>query len=311
MRRFALNLVVCAMTLLCTSNTANEARSTEPDLPRAREGRYPGLDPAWKGPFFFAQLADTQFGMFDKDERWDKETVLFTRAVEHINRLKPRFVIVCGDLVNQPAGTPLNGAQVAEFKRIARLIDRRIPLVCVCGNHDVGNIPNATGLAGYRRDFGDDWFSFQVAGIYAIVLNSSLIWDPSGAPEEYQKQEAWFKAELERAGAANVKHVLVFQHHPWFLNKPDDADQYFTIPRVRRDPALALMRKAGVRAVFAGHYHRNAYGRDGEMEMVTTSAVGMQLGKDASGFRIVRVFEAKIDHRYYGLDEVPQSVKLD
>ncbi|MGV3721729.1 MAG: metallophosphoesterase [Actinomycetota bacterium] len=310
MRRFALPLILCAMTLTCISDAPNEAHSTEPELARARDGRYPGLDPAWNGPFFFLQLADTQFGMFDKDERWDKETALFTRAVEHINRLKPRFVIVCGDLVNQPAGTPLNGAQTAEFKRIARQISRDIPLVCVCGNHDVGNIPTPKGLAGYRRDFGDDWFSFQVAGIYAIVLNSSLIWDPSGAPDEHAKQDAWFSAELERAKASDAKHILVFQHHPWFLNKPDDADQYFTIPRVRRDPALALMRKAGVRAVFAGHYHRNAHGRDGAMEMITTSAVGMPLGKDPSGFRIVKVYETRLEHQYHGLEAVPERVEV-
>lgn len=311
MRRLALHLGLCVMTLFCISAVSNAASTAETDLTRARDGRYPGLNPDWRGPFFFAQLADTQFGMFEKDERWDKETALFTRAVAHINRIKPRFVIVCGDLVNQPAGTPLYAAQTAEFKRIARGIDRRIPLVCVCGNHDVGNSPTPHGLAGYRRDFGDDWFSFQVAGVYALVLNSSLIWDPSGAPEEHAKQEAWFAAELERAKASDARHILVFQHHPWFLSQPDDADQYFTIPRVRRDPALALMRKAGVRAVFAGHYHRNAYGRDGAMEMVTTSAVGMPLGKDPSGFRIVKVYEARLEHQYYGMDEVPERVKLD
>ncbi len=290
--------------------TVSSARGADAPLRGAREHRYPGLSDAearWQGPFFFVQLADTQFGMFEGDAKWEKETALFEQAVREINRIKPRFVIICGDLVNQVPGGKYHAPQVAEFQRIARRIDSRIPLICVCGNHDVGNRPTPDSLAVYRHVFGDDWFSFQIAGLYGIVLNSSLYWDPTGAPEEHAKQEAWFAAELERAKTSGAKHILVFQHHPWFLSKPDDPDQYFTIPRVRRDPALALMRKAGVRAVFAGHYHRNALGRDGDLEMITTSAVGKPLGKDPSGFRIVKVFEDRLEHQYYGLDQLPTT----
>jgi len=62
---------------------------------------------------------------------------MMRRAVAHVNRLKPRFVVVCGDLVNaMPETKPAEqAAQVKEFKDIARLIDDDIALVCVCGNH--------------------------------------------------------------------------------------------------------------------------------------------------------------------------------
>jgi serine/threonine-protein phosphatase CPPED1 len=295
------------------TSTYIESGSERP-LPRARDGVYPSLtrerEGRWNGPFFFLQLADTQFGMFNKNESWEQETALFTRAVEQINRLKPRFVIVCGDLVNQPAGGATYPAQVAEFKRIARQVDPTVPLVCVCGNHDVGDQPTPAQLSAYRSDFGDDWFTFWVGGVCCLVLNSSLYCDPVNAPQEQERQHAWFERELVAARETRPRHILVFQHHPWFLEKPDDPDQYFTIPRVRRDPALALMRRAGVRAVLAGHYHRNAYGRDGDMEMITTSAVGMPLGDDPSGFRIVKVFETRIEHAYCGLDDVPLRVCL-
>lgn len=314
MPRSVLWSLLCGLAVLLLCASGHEAQSDEPALPGARDHQFAGLDAQregkWRGPFFFAQLADTQFGMFDKDERWEKETALFSRAVERINQLKPRFVIVCGDLVNKVTG-PKHAEQVREFQRIARQIDPSIPLVCVCGNHDVGNRPTATTLATYRREFGDDWFSFQVGGTYGIVLNSSLYSDPTGAPEEYDRQHAWFQQELNRARASGAKHIFVFQHHSWFLAKPDEPDQYFNIPTARRAPVLELLRKAKVRAVFAGHYHRCAYGRDGEMEMITTSAVGMPLGKDPSGFRLVKVYEDRIEHQFYGLDELPQQVKLD
>ncbi|MOA53848.1 hypothetical protein D3C78_1773690 [compost metagenome] len=60
--------------------------------------------------------------------------------------------------------------------------------------------------------------------------------------------------------------------------------------------------------IFAGHLHRNSFGKDGEMEMVTTGPVGRPLGKDPSGLRIVTVIDGKIQHTYYGLDQIPKSI---
>lgn len=40
-------------------------------------------------PWFFIQLSDPQFGMFEKNEGFAKETVLYEKAVAEINRLKP------------------------------------------------------------------------------------------------------------------------------------------------------------------------------------------------------------------------------
>jgi 3',5'-cyclic AMP phosphodiesterase CpdA len=303
-----------ASGLLAAVGARGGASPAPGHFPRARRSTYPALtrrrERRWKGPFFFIQIADTQFGMFAQNQSWDRETELFSRAVAAINRLKPRFVIMSGDMVNQPAGEPAHAAQVAEYLRIARRIDPAIPLLGVCGNHDVGNRPTRAALAAYRREFGDDRYTFWAGGICGLVLNSNLYWDPTGAQQEQARQEVWFARSLRAAREAGAKQILVFQHHSWFLEKPDEPDQYFTIPRARRDPALSLMREAGVRASFAGHYHRNAYGRDGDLEMITTSAVGQPLGSDPSGFRIVKVFEDRIEHAYYRLDEVPEAVSL-
>ena len=72
----------------------------------------------------------------------------------------------------------------------------------------------------------------------------------------------------------------------------------------------ASRHSAGVRTVFAGHYHRNAVARDGDLEMVTTGPVGKPLGADPSGFRIVIVTRDSIMHRYYALDSVPERLAL-
>lgn len=270
-----------------------------PDLTREKQG-------TWTGRFFFVQLADPQFGFMDAAQ----EARNAEAAVEHVNRLKPRFAVVCGDLVHPPPGSKGNEEKIAEFRRIFGKIDPSIPLVCVSGNHDVGNKPTPDSLASYRKAFGEDWFGFWAGGVRCLVLNSTLYHDPSGALDEQKAQEKWFVAELEASKKEKPKQLLVFQHHSWFLKAPDEADGYFAIPKERRAPALAAMKDAGVRAVFAGHYHGNAHGRDGELEMVTTGPVGKPLRKDPSGLRIVEVHERELRHAYYPLDQVPASVTL-
>jgi hypothetical protein len=57
--------------------------------------------------------------------------------------------------------------------------------------------------------------------------------------------------------------------------------------------------------VFAGHCHRNAEGRDGDLEMVTTGPVGKPLGGAKSGIRVVTVSAAGVTHKYYDFGELP------
>lgn len=264
----------------------------------------------WRGPFFFMQLADTQYGMFTGDEGFEQETALVQRAVEHINRLRPRFVIVCGDLTNATPDHPRYQNQVTQFHRDFSRVDAEIPLVCVCGNHDVGNRPTSASIANYQKNFGDDYFSFWVGGVCNIVLNSNVLKDPSGAPEVLAAQQTWLDQQLANAKTANAKHIFLFQHHPLFLEQENEPDQYFNIPQERRTPLLAQLTLADVRAVFAGHYHRNAYGRAGTMEMITTGPVGRPLGNDPSGLRIVIVNETNIQHQYWAMDDVPEKISL-
>ena len=95
------------------------------------------------------------------------------------------------------------------------------------------------------------------------------------------------------------------------MKRPDEPDQYFNIPLERRTQYLELFAAAGVRAIFAGHYHRNAGGWAGGLEMVTTGPVGRPLGDDPSGFRIVRFGEHGLDHAYFALDTIPDRLGPD
>lgn len=256
-------------------------------------------------PFFFVQLSDPQFGMFRADSSFEQESASFELAIATVNRLKPAFVVVTGDLVNRRG----DRAQVAAYRRIAAKLDPGIALYNVAGNHDVGNVPTPTSIEAYRRDFGPDHYTFRYRDLEGIVLNSPLIQAPDSAPALYEEQERWLAEQLARPRPVGVRYRVVFQHHSWFLHDPDEPDQYFNIPRERRLPHLALFLKSGVTYVFSGHYHRNAVGRDGPIEMVTTGPVGKPLGSDPSGIRVVIVRPTGIEHRYYGLGNLPTRIE--
>jgi 3',5'-cyclic AMP phosphodiesterase CpdA len=257
-------------------------------------------------PFFFIQLSDPQFGMFTGNKDFAQETANFEFAVATVNRLRPKFVVITGDLVNKPG----DAAQIAEFKRIAAKVDPAIPVYNVAGNHDVENVPTPELIAAYMNVFGPDRYVFRHGGLAGLVLNSSVIHSPQKTTNEYAAQEQWLRTELERARADGAQHIVIFQHHPWFLKTADEADEYFNIPKERRAPHLALFREFRVKHLFSGHYHRNAVARDGDLEAVTTGPVGQPLGGDKSGLRVVIVRDNRLEHRYYHFGELPTHIDL-
>lgn len=260
---------------------------------------------ALKDPLFFIQMSDPQFGFFNKDLDFIKETANFERAIAEANRLKPAFVIVTGDLVNIPG----DAKQIAEYKRITAKLDPAIKLYNLPGNHELTNNPTPAALAAYRKDFGADYYTFRKGDLFGIVLNSGLIADPSGVLEEAEKQDKWLLNAFKKAKKSGCKSIVVFQHHPLFLLTPDEKDEYFNIPTPIRKKYLKLYKENGVSHIFAGHLHKNSFGKDGEMEMVTTGPVGRPLGSDPSGIRIVTVKNGNIEHTYYGLDKIPEKLE--
>jgi 3',5'-cyclic AMP phosphodiesterase CpdA len=257
-------------------------------------------------PFLFVQLSDPQFGMFADNTNFARETIHFERAVADVNRLRPAFVVITGDLVNKPG----DAQQIAEYRRIAAQIDPSIRVYAVAGNHDVENKPTPASVAAYTNRFGPDYYSFRQGDFVGIVLNSTVIQVPDRVISQRKAQEEWLRAELARAQGDGAAHIVIFQHHSWFLKTPDEPDDYFNIPRAERARYLGWFRESGVRYLFSGHYHRNALARDGNLEAITTGPVGKPLGKEDSGMRVVLVTPEGLRHAYYELGKVPGREEL-
>lgn len=265
----------------------------------------PGAVPASE-PFLFIQLTDPQLGAITSDADFIQETANFEFAIATVNRLRPAFVIVTGDLVNK-VGDP---AQLAEYQRIAAKVDPAIPLYHLPGNHDVGNTPTKETQAAYTKLFGPDRYVIRRGGFVGIVLNSNIIVAPKEVADEVAAQEQWLHKELDQARRSGARHIVIFQHHPWFLKDPAEADSYFNIATEVRAKYLDLLKGAGVRAVIAGHLHYSALARDGDLEMITTGPISRPSGGDKSGIRVFTVTDSGITHQYYDFGALPNRLKL-
>merc|ERR1712048_1182066 len=306
-------------------------------------------------PFFFMQLADPELGFGEingKTVGWAEEEKLLCHAVAEINRLRPAFAIVCGDMVNTyPRATKRTledleerdmevragmrkgtfresrDAQVRDFCKACSSVDPSIPLICVCGNHDVGDRPNAAKIEEYRTDFGDDYYSFWISDVKFVVLNSQYF-GPKGIESDAASYRdahwSWLEGELASEDTARARHVIAFCHIPPFLKKADEPDAYFfNIPRRKRDKLLGLLAEYRVTSLFCGHYHRNTEGTftapsGHSLQVVTTASCGTNIDPDPNypeshtvlwppdphaGVRMVRVADS-VTHPWYTFDKL-------
>lgn len=140
-------------------------------------------------------------------------------VIRQINGMspKPKFFVICGDMLDafpyleQPDSGPkiysgfrnLREKQYEDFVKVFQELDPDVKLVCVCGNHDIGDIPNRETLQIYRRQFGQDYFSFWVDGVKFVVLNSQYLDAPTALPEETERQEKF----MESIPDPTAKHI--------------------------------------------------------------------------------------------------------
>ena len=140
-------------------------------------------------PWFFIQLTDPQFGMFENNAGFEKETDLYEKAVTEINSLNPDFVVITGDFVHNQNSV----AQINEFKRITAKIKPSIRVYYSPGNHDIGQVSEKGSLKKYKTNYGSDRFSFEHKGSSFIGFNTGLIKAKLEKPEQKQISLAYKK----------------------------------------------------------------------------------------------------------------------
>lgn len=237
-------------------------------------------------------------------EGFEWDAARYRRAVEMINATRPAFVLIGGDLIDDPNSDD----QTEEFLSITAGVDPDVTVRLVPGNHDIAPdslIPTPNSIARYRERFGPDWYSFVHDRTLFVVMNTTVIDHPELVEDEWVSQREFLEGELSATSRRSVDHVVLVGHHPLFLNTPDEPDFYWNLPIDRRVHILGLAQRAGVRFGFAGHWHRNHIAVANGFTQVISGPVGYPLGSDPSGIRTVDVGARNLAHRYIPLGMAP------
>ncbi len=245
-------------------------------------------------PFTFVVIADVQFGFAEENRGWAEEAANCRGARGESERRRPEFGGVLGDHGQRPG----DEREAAAFRKALGELDAAIPVYLVAGNHELGEEPTPDSLRWYRRTFGRDRYAFTARECRFVVLNSSLIYAPQRASEEAAAQERWLGEELAAAREKGYRHLVLFQHHPWFWRAADEKKSIENLPLAARRKWLPRLAQSGVAAVFAGHAHANRRGRYKDVEMVTVGPVARPFYDGASGLLVVEVSAAGIRHRF-------------
>lgn len=252
-------------------------------------------------PFFFLQLSDPQFGFMDNNKSISAETEAMNKAVTAINQLKPPFVVITGDFVNNSKSKE----QIAAYKSMIAQIDSSVKVYMIPGNHDIGKVSRAS-IDNYKKNYGETHFSFRYGDCAFIGIDSNIIKEEDKEREEVQFK--WLEQELQKTKDARFK--FIFTHCSVFLKRMDEPVNYSNFSLPMREKYVRLFQKYGVNAIFAGHLHNNAYGKVGNMEMITIGPVGKVLGTGYQGMNLVKVYPDRFISEFIALNQFPKEVVM-
>ncbi|HWA43439.1 MAG TPA: phosphodiesterase [Hypericibacter adhaerens] len=169
---------------------------------------------------------------------------LLAAAVAHLNRLRPDFVWITGDLVD--SGAP---AQYAHLRTLLGPLD--IPYALLPGNHDARGALKAAFADHACWPEGDGKLDYVIEGLplRLIALDSLVPGEGGGRLEE--EQLAWLDAQLRRAPA---RPTVIAVHHPPFATGIAEMDA------ISLEGAAALgaivARHPQIERILCGHLHR-------------------------------------------------------
>ncbi len=273
--------------------------------------------------FFFIQMADPQFGLFShlsgKNELEIKnlqkrdifikktpkiydlnnEIQLLRSSIKIINSLNPKFVVICGDMINNLD----NENQITTFSKEISKINNHIKVYYVPGNHDIAydyKQPTLESIKEYKNIFGKDYYSFVKGRIRFIIINSTIFKSANTLRSYALEQLSFIEKESNLAKKYNQK-IIIFSHHPLFINNINEENNEWSINKDFRKKILESTMSNGLLANFAGHMHRNNIAFFEDLEIITTGPVGLYhgpYGKGVSGIRKVDINDTTISHYY-------------
>jgi 3',5'-cyclic AMP phosphodiesterase CpdA len=200
------------------------------------------------------------------------------------------LIVHTGDLGMDSAGTLEDLQLAADW-----LSGFAAEIVCVPGNHDVGDRiavkpsqpVNDARLTQWRDLIGPDYWSLDQGGWRLIGLNA-MLFDTDHPAEE--QQFAWLEATL-----STRLPVAIFLHKPLFVEHDEEGPRgYWTVPPAPRRRLLSLLHSANVKLIASGHLHIHRERAFGDIMHVWGPAASFVCGEsqeDLGGVRQLGVME--------------------
>ena len=265
-------------------------------------------------------ITDTQLGMAlknikfgkwtQKALRWSSDIDPSEKEVQNLNKFiqltkqnNPDFIIHTGDIVNE-IDKPTD---LSKYKSFANEIGFKINHVP--GNHDVGidsdNL-SIEGLNFYRKHFGNDFYNFKWNDFELFFLNSSKFINYENN-DLYNQQIDFIKETLQ--GFSPSKRIIIFMHHPPYIDEKDIKSShkeliyskdlsYWTFEENINNEFFELFKDHNLEYIFTGHLHLNLETSFNNTKIITTSALGLPLAEDPSGYRIIDYKDGELSFEF-------------
>lgn len=179
----------------------------------------------------------------------------------------PDLALVTGDLVDR--GT--DEAQWERYFDIAAPLLRQVAIYPAAGNHEYerGGRGLERFLSLFLRPQPTAWWSFDVAGLHFVLLDSEAYKNP--------EQRTWLEADLQEARRRKARGIFVVAHDgPYSSALHGDNQEAIK-------SYAPLYQKYGVSMAFSGHDHDYERLRVGGIDYVVSGGGGAELRKPRCG----------------------------
>ncbi len=245
-------------------------------------------------PFYFIHYSDPQIGR-------NAYTIPYcSLAVDQISQMRPApdFIMVCGDLANDPTNQTTVMGQWRICDSLFDLLP--VPKYYSSGNNDLGYANEGcwtpSQLALYRGFWGPDYYSLDRDSCHFICLNSTMLDTYSGhACYPYSlEQDSFLISDLSGIAAGEYRHVFLFFHFPLYVSSPTEANSGSNVDRPCRDTLLQDLIKYGFTSVVTGHLHSdlmNFYGPS----LLESGLATCETSMGSCGYRPFKVFKDGVE----------------
>lgn len=231
--------------------------------------------------FYFVQITDTHWP--------DDENYARTRKiVDAINKLpmKIEFAAHTGDITMNKTDYP---KVIEKGKTI--LAGLKMPVYYVPGNHDIYADKYHDRKKLYEQGFGEVNQSAEYHGVVFLFVDTLPFADPELHSRSLAALE-WIESHLKTAGD---KPVVIFHHIPSVLDFHSN-EFHESWPKEYQNRWERLLNKYNVKAVIAGHFHRDEHHWLGDVPLYVCAPVVGYWGRQAT-YRIYEYKNGKLGYR--------------